>query len=100
MFRSVVVGLSLLGLVGIALAVLLPFEEPSHVLLLLSTALLFTPVVAVFAHVKLTGALTTEQRKVWLHRLAGRRAPWALAEYLSCDDLGSAADKFGGKSPG
>lgn len=97
-FRSVVFAATLVGWVGIALSVLLAFEEPSHILLLLSSALVFTPIAGVFAHVKLTGALTPRQRRLWLHQLTGRRAVRAFSDYLSCDDLGSAADKFGPES--
>jgi hypothetical protein len=97
-FRNVVLTASLLGLAGIALSVLLPFEEPDHALLVLSSALVFTPIASVFAHVKLTGALTRGQRRMWLRQLTGRKAVWALGDYLTCEDLGSAADRFGSES--
>jgi hypothetical protein len=84
------------GLAGLALTALFGFEEPNDTLLLLSSAFLFAPVLAVFIHLSRTSALTPAQRRAWLRRLTSRRAAWAFGEYLSCDDLASAATRLGG----
>lgn len=91
--RPLVAALLLLGLAGLALTTLLGFESPDRTLLYLSSALLVAPVLVVFAHLSLTRALTPRQRRLWFRHLTGRRAMWALGEYLNCTDPGATADR-------
>ena len=90
--RHLVLALAVLGFAGLILTATLAFEEPATTLLLLSTCLLIAPIAAVFTHLYVTRALTPEQRRAWFRQLTGRRAAWALAEYLSCTDPAAAAD--------
>lgn len=89
-----VCAMSLLGLTAA-----FGFEEPNRTLLLLSSSLLVSVPVAVFVHLRVTKALDGSQKRVWFHHLTGRRAPWALAEYLTCDDLRAAARQSFVRSP-
>jgi hypothetical protein len=84
----------ILGFAGLTLTVVLGFEEPNSVLLLLSSCLLLVPPAAAFAHLYLTRALTPQQRRIWFEQLTGRRALWAMGEYLTCDDVIAAAARF------
>jgi hypothetical protein len=96
--RMAVVGLLLLGLAGTVLTALLGFESPNRTLLYVSSALLLAPLLVTLAHVGLTRAMTTEQRRLWLRYFTGRRALWAFGEYLNCTDPGAAADRLSGRS--
>jgi hypothetical protein len=87
-------GLSVLGLVGLAGTVLIGFEEPNGTLLLLSSVLVFAAPVAGLVHLGLTRTLTPTEKRIWLHELTGRRAAWALSEYLTCHDRRSTARRL------
>ena len=94
LLRTFVTVLFICAIAGLVLTAGFGFEEPNARLLLLSSGLLFAAVVAVLAHVIVSGALTHSQKCVWLRRLTGRRAAWAWGEYLSCDDVRAAASRF------
>ena len=91
--RAVVSVLFVCALAGLVLTGVFGFEAPNDRLLLLSTGLLFTVLVAVLVHLGVTKALTRQQKGIWLRELTGRRAAWAWGEYLSCDDLRAAANR-------
>lgn len=94
--RAMVSVLFLCAMTGLALTGLFGFEEPNTALLVLSSTLLLTAILAVFVHLAVNRVLNREQKRIWLHRLTGRRALSAWAEYLSCDDLPAAATRFTG----
>ena len=72
--------LSLMGMIGVALAVILGFEEVPGDLLLVSTAALVLPVMFLLADLVLRKA--SGRRRVLVRALLGRRAPRALAVCL------------------
>jgi len=89
--RALVTVLFVCAMAGLVLTAVFGFEQPNNTLLLLSSGLLLTAIVAVFAHLGLTRVLNRSQKRLWFHQLTGRRAVWAWAEYLTCDDLRAAA---------
>ena len=76
--------LTIVGVVAMAVTMLLGFEEPNGILLLVSSILMFTTPVAMLAHLALTHELTPEEKRIWLRALTGRRAPAAWSVYLTC----------------
>lgn len=92
--RPFVSVLFLCAIVGLILAAVFGFEEPIDRLLLPAAGLLLAAIAAVLLHLAVTRALTRPQKRAWLARLTGRRAAWAWGEYLTCDDLAAAADRF------
>jgi hypothetical protein len=94
LLRTLVSVLFICAIAGLVLTAVFGFEEPNASLLFLSSGLLFAAIFAVLVHLAVTGALTRPQKRVWLTRLTGRRAPWAWGEYLTCDDLRAAAMRF------
>ncbi len=94
LLRTLVAVLFVFAMANLVLLVVLGFEEPSNTLLLLSSSLLLTAIVAVFAHLAVTKELNRSEKRIWLAQLAGRKAPLALSQYLTCDDLRAAAVSF------
>jgi hypothetical protein len=92
--RTVVTVLFVFAIAGLVLTVVFGFEEPNNTLLLLSSGLLLTAILAVFAHLAVTEELNRSEKRIWLAQLTGRKAPWALCEYLTCDDLRATAVSF------
>src|SRR5918993_1064697 len=87
LLRAVVTVLVVFAMAGVLLTLVLGFEEPNNALLLLSSGLMLTAVLAVFAHLALTSELNRSEKRIWLARLTGRKAPWAFGDYLNSDDL-------------
>ncbi len=85
--RTLVTILVVFAIAGLVLLVVLGFEEPNNTLLLLSSSLLLAAIVAVLVHLGVTEELNRSEKRIWLAQLAGRKAPLAWSEYLSCDDL-------------
>lgn len=94
LLRALVTVLFLCGMAGLVLTAVFSFEEPNDMLLLLSSGLLVTAVLAVFVHLGANRRLTRSQKRMWLRQLTGRRALSAWAEYLTCDDLRGATIRF------
>lgn len=92
--RALVTVLFLCAMAGLALTAVFGFEEPNSTLLLLSSGMLLTAILAVFVHLGVNRVLDRAQKRIWLHELTGRRALSAWAEYLTCDDLGAAAVRY------
>jgi Mn2+/Fe2+ NRAMP family transporter len=74
------------GTAGAFVTAILGFEEPSNILLLVSSILALAAPVAVLIHLAVTNQLTRHEKRVWLRHLAGSRAPSAFAAYLTADD--------------
>jgi hypothetical protein len=70
------------------------FEEPSNVLLLVSSILTLAAPVTVLIHLAVTNQLTPQEKRVWVRHLAGSRAPAAFAAYLTAHDRRAAAMKL------
>ena len=78
--------LSVLGLVGLVLTVVVGFEEPDSRLLLMSSFLAFASPVAIAVHLTMTKELTREKKRIWVRELTGARAGEAFSAYIMCDD--------------
>lgn len=92
--RALVAVLFVAAMTGLFLTAIFGFETADDTLLFVSSGLLLAAFAAVFAHLWLTGALTPAQKRAWLRRLTGGKAPWAWGEYLACGDLSAALDRF------
>ncbi len=92
--RSLVAVLFVSGIALVIVTALFGFEAAKDTLLLLTSGLLCTAVIAVFGHLAFTRALTLRQKRTRLRRLTGRKAAWAWGEYLTCGDLRAAAGRF------
>ena len=78
--------LSLCGVSGIFLTLMLGFEEPHGLLLGLFSLLVLAAPAAVLLHLAFTRTLTRPEKAVWFRRLLSRRAPAAFSMYLSAED--------------
>jgi hypothetical protein len=78
--------LTLVGAAALAVTVLLGFEEPNGLLLLIASILLFAAPVTMLTHLAMTNELTREEKRIWLRALTGRRALAACSIYLTCGD--------------
>jgi len=95
--------LNLFGIAGLVLTATLTFEEPSDILLVVSSMLLFAAPLAVLAHLALTRELSRREKRIWIRQLIGRRAPWALSDYLTFPDRRATAKRLAeeaAESPG
>lgn len=92
--RTLVSVLFVFAMAGFVLTVVFGFEEPNNILVLLSSGLLLTAIMAMFAHLAVTEELSRSEKRIWLAHLIGRKAPWAWSEYLTCDDLRATVLKF------
>jgi len=79
------------GIATVAVALLAGFERVNDMMLLVSSVLLFGPVLAVLAHLAFTRTLDRSQKRLWLRQLTGPRALVAWSEYLTCEDLSETA---------
>ena len=79
--------LSLLGLAGLVLTVVLGFETPNTRLLVVSGALMFATPLAVLWHFAATRTLTTAEKRMWVRDFTGAEAWSAMSEYLTSPDL-------------
>jgi hypothetical protein len=89
----VLIALSVVGLVGLLLALWFGFEEPNFLLLSASLAMLMAMPLTVLVHLTWTPALTAERKRVWWNEFASSGSWSALSEYLSSPDLGVSADR-------
>jgi hypothetical protein len=82
------------GLVVLATAMLVGFEEMGTGLLIVSVVLMLSTPLGVLLHLWLTNDLTREQKRAWRRELSGSRAAIALSEYLANEDRAAAAERM------
>lgn len=85
---------SVFGIAGLVVTLLIGFETPHNGLLWFSAICLLAPPVGVFIHLTATHDLSRSQKRAWLQALIGKRAPWAFAEYLCSSDRRSFTDSL------
>ena len=78
--------ISVAGMIGLALAVILGFEKADTSLLVISAIAMFVAPVGVVLHFLFTKELTPGDRRLWLRAFTGRRGLDALSVYLSATD--------------
>jgi hypothetical protein len=86
--------LSLLGLVAILLMVILGFETPNTVLLVVSASLIFAAPLATLWHFATTRVLTPAEKRIWIGELTGSEMFSALSEYMRSTDLRASTKKL------
>ena len=74
---------TVLGMVGVALAVLIGFEEAPRDLFLLSALCVFAAPAVLLSHLWLTKTITPAEKRAWLRALTGRRALHAASAYIA-----------------
>jgi hypothetical protein len=88
--------LSLLGLAGLALTLVLGFETPNTALFATSAALTFAAPLAALWHLAATRTLTTAEKRMWISEFTGAEAPSAMSEYMKSPDLRANARRRAG----
>jgi hypothetical protein len=83
--------LSLLGLVGLVLTLVLGFETPNTTLWVTSAALIFATPLAVLWHFAATRTLTTAEKRMWIRAFTGAETWSAMSEYMTSPDLRASA---------
>jgi hypothetical protein len=85
--------LSLLGLVGLLLTLVLGFETPDTTLLAVSAPLMFAAPLVALWHFVTTRTLTPAEKRIWIKELTGAEAFSALSEYMRSTDLRASAQR-------
>ena len=78
---------SVLGLAGLGLTLVLGFETPNTALFATFVALSLAAPLCVMWHVAATRALTTAEKRMWLREFTSARASAALSEYMTSRNL-------------
>lgn len=91
---GVFIALSFFGMAGLAVMVIVGFEEPNNTLLLFSSVLIFAAPIAILAHLSVTKELTRQEKRIWIRELTGPRAPWVFTAYLTCHDRRATAESL------
>lgn len=73
---------SLLGVSGIAVNLMLSFEEPQAAILLVSALLLAAAPAGMLLHLATTAGLAPREKRMWMSALAGGGAPRLFAAYF------------------
>ncbi len=89
---------SVFGIAGLAVAGMVGFEEPNSTLLLVSSLLILAAPLAMIVHLSVTRELTRQEKRTWIHALAGHRGPWVFSEYLTCTDRPATARRLAEES--
>jgi hypothetical protein len=95
--RLGVTTLSVIGVAGFILTLFLGFEEPSSMLWPFGALTLAVPV-GVLIHLVCTDTLTAERKHAWWTEFASSEIWSAISEYLTSDDLATAADRLASKA--
>ena len=83
--------ITFLGMIGVALAVVLGFEEAPDGLFLISALCLFAAPIVLFLHLWLTKTMSRLEKRSWLKAFASRRALQAAADYVARQEQTSTA---------
>src|SRR5688572_3975192 len=83
--------LSLLGLAGLVLTLVLGFETPNTALLVTSGTLIFATPLAELWHFAATRTLTTAEKRTWIREFIGAETWSAMSEYMTSPDLRASA---------
>lgn len=84
--------MSLLGLVGLVLTLVIGFETPNTLLLIVSGPLACAAPLAALWHLAATRTLTAAEKRIWARALTGAEAFSALSEYMRSPDLRASAN--------
>jgi uncharacterized membrane protein len=86
--------LTAIGLVCLVVTIVLGFETPNTVFLVVSAALTLLAPMAILLHFAVTRRLTTAEKRVWMREFTGAEVWSALSEYISSPNLSASADRM------
>ena len=86
--------LSVFGMVGLAVAAVVGFEEPNETLLLVSFVLMLAAPVAMLVHLTVTKELTWQEKRIWIRQLASHRGARVFSAYLTSHDRGATVENL------
>jgi hypothetical protein len=87
--------LTLMGIVGFLVTMVLGFEEPHGPMLLVAGAMTLAAPITVLVHLRVTHGLTREEKRIWLKEFRSAEVWSALSEYLSSANLSDGAKRRG-----
>jgi hypothetical protein len=90
---------SLIGLVGLVVNVVLSFEEPHHEMLLVSGLAVLASPLGVLLHLTASRELTRGEKRAWIAGLVGRRGMTLFAAYLRRIDRRRATEQLVAETP-
>lgn len=82
-FLRFAAAVTILGMIGVVIALVLGFEEPPEGLLLLSALCVFAAPAVLLTHLWLTKTIPPAEKRAWLRALTGRRALHAASAYIA-----------------
>ena len=86
---------TVIGIVGFLVTMVLGFEEPHAPMLLVAGAMTLAAPFAVLVHLRVTHGLTLEEKQIWLREFGSAEVWSALSEYLSSANLSDGAKRRG-----
>jgi hypothetical protein len=90
---------SLIGLVGLVVNVVLNFEEPHHEMLLVSGLAVLASPLCVFFHLAASRELTRAEKRAWIAGLMGPRGMTLFAAYLKRVDRRRVTEQLVAETP-
>lgn len=82
-FLRFAAAVTMLGMIGVVIALVLGFEEPPNGLLMVSALCVFAAPAVLLSHLWLTKTITPAEKRAWLRALTGRRALHAASAYIA-----------------
>ena len=82
-FLRFAAAVTMLGMIGVVIALVLGFEEPPEGLFLVSALCVFAAPAVMLSHLWLTKTITPAEKRAWLRALTGRRALHAASAYIA-----------------
>jgi len=74
--------LTVIGIVGFMVTMVLGFEEPHTLMLLVAGAMTLAAPITVLVHLRVTRTLTPEEKRIWLKEFRSAEVWSALSEYF------------------
>jgi hypothetical protein len=91
--RDMLAVLTVAGIVGLVVTLMLGFEEPHTPILWVSGAMMLAAPIAALVHLGVTRGLTHDEKLIWLKEFRGSEVLSALSEYLSSTNLSESANR-------
>ena len=89
--RDVLGVLTMVGIAGLVVAMMLGFEEANASMLWACGAMMLAAPVTALLHLVVTHGLTHDEKRIWLNEFASAQVWSALSEYLSSPNLSESA---------
>ena len=85
--------LTMAGIAGLVVTLMLGFEEPHTPMLWVSGAMMLAAPIAALVHLGVTRGLTNDEKLIWLKEFRSSEVLSALSEYLSSQNLSESANR-------